>query len=119
MSMAKSGENHPMFGRKGDNSPRGMYAKTHSTESIALMSKAKIGIPFTEEHKARISESKIKKVFIYTLDFDSKDLILHKSFNTCIEAMEFFNCSRRTISSYLDKNKLYKKQWILSSSKLD
>ena len=119
MSLAKSGKNHPMFGKKRHNHPREMYAKTHSTESIALMRKAKLGILFTEEHKRRIWESRIKKVFTYTLDPDTKTLILHKSFNNNIEAMEFFDCSRRTISNYLNTNKLYKKQWILSSSKLD
>jgi len=58
-----------------------------------------------------------KKVFVYnTLDSDSKALILHKSFNTCAEAAKYFDCDIRTISNYLDKNKLYKNQWILSSS---
>jgi len=63
-----------------------------------------------------MSAANSKKVFVYTLDSDSKGLILHKSFNSCEEAAKFFDCSTQLISYYLDKNKLYKKQWILSSS---
>jgi len=47
---------------------------------------------------------KYKKVFVYTLDSDSLNLILYKSFNNSLEAAKFFNCTIRTISNYLDKN---------------
>jgi hypothetical protein len=59
-----------------------------------------------------------KKVFIYSFDLETKENILYKSFNTCIEAAKYFNCSTRTLSNYLDNKKLYKKQWLLSSSLL-
>ena len=86
-----------MFGKTGHNHSR--FGKFHSAAT-----------------KAKISQSMNKKVFVYTLDSDSKSLILHKSFNSCAEAAKYFNCSTCTITNYLDKNKLYKRQWILTSS---
>jgi hypothetical protein len=59
-----------------------------------------------------------KNVFVYSFDSETKDIILYKSFNTSIEAAKYFDCSTRNLSRYLDKNKLYKKLWILSTSKL-
>jgi hypothetical protein len=38
-----------------------------------------------------------------------KKLIL--TFNSVNETANYFNCSRRTISSYIDSDKLYKKEW--------
>jgi hypothetical protein len=58
-----------------------------------------------------------KKVFDYSFDSETKDIILYKSFDNYTKATLYFNCSVRTLSNYVDKNKLYKKQWILSSSK--
>ena len=45
MSAVKTGENHPMFGKK------------HSEETIARMRQAHLGKTFTDEHKANISKS--------------------------------------------------------------
>jgi group I intron endonuclease len=90
MSEAKLGEKHPFFG------------KIHSVETKAKMSLS--------------SGTKKKKVFLFTLDSELKDYIVFKEFESCSDAAKFFNCSNRVISHYLDKNKLYKKQWILSSS---
>jgi len=75
-----------------------MFGKTHTEETLALMSLVKY-----------------KKVFVYTLDSDSKALILQKSFDSCSKAVKYFDCSTRNLTRYLNKNKLYKKQWILSS----
>lgn len=84
---------------KGDKNPRGMLGKFHSEETIA-----------------KISSSKTKKVIVYSLDLDTKSIILYKSFDSCSEAALYFDSSTRTISRYLDKNKVFKEQWILSSS---
>lgn len=97
-SKAKSGENHL----------RGFLGKIHSTETITKMSLANSG------ENNRMS----KKVFIYSFDLEMKENTLYKSFNTCTDAAKYFECSTRTLSRYLDKNKLYKKQWLLSSSLL-
>jgi group I intron endonuclease len=87
MSEVKLGENHPMFG------------KTHSAET-----------------KEKISLTLTKKVFLYSFDSETKVTILNKTFNSSIEAVKHLDISRRTLSRYLDKNKLYKKEWILTTS---
>lgn len=118
MSEALSGVNHPMFGKShsseslalmsknhsGVNNP--MFGKSHSPESLIKMSEAKIG----ENHPMK------KNVFVYSFNLETKEKILYKSFNSCIEAAKYFDCTTRTLSRYLDKNKLYKKQWLLLSS---
>lgn len=103
MSEAKIGENNPMFGKTGIGHPN--YGKTLSDGTKAKMSEA---------HKGE-NNSMSKKVFIYSSDPLTKETILYKSFDTCTEAAKYFNCSQATISRYLDKNKLYKNQWIFSS----
>jgi len=104
------------------------YGYKHSEESLELirtalkgrsfteihldkLSKAKKGIPLCEDHKLKLS----KKIYIYTNE-NPKELFL--KFNSVNETAEYFNCSRRTISSYIDSNKLYKKKFILSSFSL-
>jgi len=94
ISIAKKGENHPMFG------------KSHSPDAVTKISKALSGE----------NNSMSKSVFVYSLNSETQETILYKSFNTCIEAAKYFDCSTRNISRYLDKNKIYKKQWILLSS---
>jgi group I intron endonuclease len=105
MSENRSGENHPQFGKTGEKSHN--YGRTHSAQTKALMSVVKSGD----------NNPMSKKVFVYLLDPETKEARLSLSFNTCLGAAEYFKCSNVTISNYLDKNKLYKKQWILSSSK--
>jgi group I intron endonuclease len=97
LSKINSGENNPMYG------------KTHTPEAKVLISNAKSG----ENHP---NFGKYKKVFIYSFDSKSKGLILYKSFDNSLETIKYFGCSRRTLSLYLDKNRLYKKQWILYTS---
>jgi group I intron endonuclease len=116
MSEAKAAENNPMYGKTGETHP--MFGKTHSIEAIKKMSEARKGILKTEEHKIKISKSMSKNVFVYSFDLETENKVLFKSFNTCIEAAKYFDCSTRNISRYLDKNKLYKNPWILSSFEL-
>lgn len=137
LSLTMSGENHPMFGKTHSADTKALMSKahlgkTHSTETSAKMSLAQRSIDRTGENnprgflnkshtpeaKALISLAKYKKIFVYSFDPESKDLVLYKSFNSCIEIAKYFDCSTRSISNYLDKNKLYKKQWILSTSSL-
>lgn len=92
-SIDRTGENNPMFGKTGESNP--FYGKTHSAETLTKMS---------------------KKVFVYSLDSVSNEKILFKSFNNITEAAKFFDCNKRTLFNYIDNNKLYKKQWLLSYS---
>jgi group I intron endonuclease len=121
-ALAKfSGKNHPLFGKSRlpetiAKISNAMIGKIHSAETKALIGKVHKGKCVSAETKALMSLAKNKIVFVYTLDSDSKDLILYKFFNSCIDAAKFFDCTTRTLSRYLDKNKLYKNQWIFSSS---
>lgn len=82
--------------------------KTHSIETV---NKMKIALKGENNPMS-------KSVFIYSFDLETKNITLHESFNTCIDAAKYFDCSTRTLRRYLDKDKLYKNQWILSSSEL-
>lgn len=90
LSEAKSGKYNPMFG------------KTHSTETKLKMSLIKLG-----------KSSKI--VYLYEKNNLS---IVFKDFSSRIEAVKYLECSRASLNRYLDKNKVYKDKWILSSTKL-
>ena len=97
----------------------------HSDKTKSLISSYRIGKIHSTETKSKISNAlsgesnpMSKSVFVYSFDPDMKDIILYKSFNTCIEAAKYFDCSTRTLSRYLNKKKLYKEQWILSSFNL-
>jgi hypothetical protein len=48
-------------------------------------------------------------VYVYSFNSESKSSILYKEFSSCSEAALYLDCSNATISGYLDKNKLYKK----------
>jgi group I intron endonuclease len=98
-NIDRTGKNNPMFGKTGENHP--MFGRTHSIETLAKMSLAKN-----------------KRVYIYTKDSVSNELILFKSFENYSEVIKYFDFSKRTLSRYLNKNKLYKNNWILSTSKL-
>lgn len=111
MKQSKGGGNNPMSG------------KTHSVDTLTKMSQ-----PKSEITKAKMSESQksinragknnpmSKKVFVYSFDSLNQETILYKTFDSCTEAAKFFDSSSRVITYYLDKNKLYKKEWILLSS---
>jgi len=99
-----------------------LLGKRHSSESLAKMSEAKTGKnhpnfgKFLSEEtktKTKISKALIKKVFVYSLDPTSNQIILHKSFNSYLDTSKYFNCSKRTLFNYMDKNKLYKGKWLL------
>lgn len=76
-----------------------IFGKTHSAET-----------------KVKISLTLTKKIFVYSFDPETKVTILYKTFNSSIEVVKYYKFSRRTLSRYLDKNKLYKNQWIFSTS---
>lgn len=92
------------------NANNSMFNKSQRDESKLIMSQIKIGKLRSLETKLKISLTNSRKVFIFT---DEKIKIKH--FNSYSEAAEYLNCSIRTISRYIDKNKLYKKNFFLFS----
>jgi hypothetical protein len=94
------GENHPMFG------------KTRSKETRILMSLAQKGIPKSQTHIENMS----KKVYVYS---SSPPTVLIDSFISRVDAAKHYGCSTSTIYYYIDKQKVFKDKYILSSSKLD
>lgn len=124
ISIAKIGKTHSAKSKA--KMSKAKIGKTHSAETLAKMSKAKLGEnnsrgmqgkTHSADTLAKIALAKYKKVFVYTLDSDTKSLILHKSFNSRLDAAKYLDCSIRTLYKYLDKkDKLYKEQWILTTS---
>jgi len=104
MSLAKSGKNNPMFG------------KFLTAELITKLSKAKIGENNPYYNKTGEDHPASKKIFVYLYHLETKETTQYKSFETCTEAAKYFKCCNATISYYLNKNKLFKKHWILSTS---
>jgi len=94
-----SGQNNGMYGKTGENHLQGMLGKTPSAST-----------------KTKMNLALIKKVFVFSFDPILNKTTLYKSFSSVTETTKHFNCSRRHLSRYLDKNKLFKNQWILSSS---
>jgi len=99
MSEALSGENNPMFG------------KSHSAETLAKMSSAHKGKTHSAITKAKMSAAKGTTIYVYNAHG-----ILVNSFCSGKEVAKYFECSYMTIYRYTDKNKLFRGQWILSSS---
>lgn len=94
-----------------DKISKSLTGKSHSVKTKLKMNKAHKKKVFSEDTKAKLS----KKVFIYSFNSETKVIILHKSFSSCIEAAKYLDCCTHTISRYLNKNKLYKNQWMLYS----
>ena len=55
-------------------------------------------------------------MFIYSFNTLSNETTLYKSFDNYTETAKYLEYSKRTLSKYIDKNKLFKKQWKLSTS---
>jgi group I intron endonuclease len=77
---------------------------------------SRLGSKHSAETRAKMSLAKNKRVFIYSFDSLSNKKTLHKSFDNCSEVSLHFKCGLRTLSRYIDKNKLFRKEWILSTS---
>lgn len=53
-------------------------------------------------------------MFLYSFDPFSNETTLYKSFDNYTQATKYLECSKRTLSRYVDKNKIFKKQFKLS-----
>jgi group I intron endonuclease len=118
MSEAKTGKNNPMYGKKGENNP--MFGRTHSKDSLAKMSLAKIGKKnyifgdtHSEETLTKMSKALGTQIFVYSSDRSS----LLYTFNSARKAAEHFKVCCNTILKYSKSGKLFKNEWILSTSK--
>jgi len=83
----------------------------HLAETKAKMSSAHKGKVKSEETKARMSAAKGTTIYIY----DAQGILVN-SFCSGKETARYLECSYMTIYRYVDKNKLFKGKWILSSS---
>jgi hypothetical protein len=97
LKKAKDSENNPMFD------------KFHSKETKLRMSKIRKGKLQSKETKLKISLTNSKKVFIYINDFTLNKIFLFKSFDNFSNVAEYLNCNKRTLSRYIDKNKILNK----------
>lgn len=96
ISEANSGENNPMYGKTKEDHPCGMKGKTHSTDTLAKMSAAK------------------GRGTIYVYNLDKTTLV--NSFPSARKAAKYFNSNHNTINKYTSNGKIFKEQWILSTS---
>lgn len=98
ISVANSGENNPMFGvvRSGEDHPRGMLGKSHSTETLN-----------------KISASMGTAIYVH----DSEGSLVN-SFSSARKAAEHYDSSHSTIIKHVKNNKLFQSKWFLSYSKI-
>lgn len=120
LSIAKAGENNPMFGKTGENSSRGMLGKIYSAETISLMKEVKSGEnrprgmsgkTHSVDTKSKISETKGTNIYVY----DTQGSLVN-TFNSARKAGEYFDSNFNTILKYARNGKLFKSNWILSTS---
>jgi hypothetical protein len=128
IQAANSGENHPFYGKTHTPETKAKMSaanqgKIHSEETKRLMSEARLGKytgsnnPFYgKSHTAETIAKLNKKVYVYTINSATNIFTMYKCFNSYTETATYFNCTNRTISNYIDKNKLFKNQYFLFSS---
>src|SRR5690606_36681902 len=100
MSLALSGENHPLFG------------ETHTADTKALMSLAKKGIAKSEETRAKMSVAQGTAIYVYSSDGTT----FINSFPSARNAAKFFNSCHSTMKRYALNGKFFQAKWILSTS---
>lgn len=98
---------------RGENNS--FYGKTHTAETLTKMALAKKGVNNPMYGRTGVNNKLSKKVYIYN---NKESLILFKIFSSYAETAIHFNCHERTINRYIDTQKLYKKEWLLSSKEI-
>jgi group I intron endonuclease len=96
--------------RLGANNP--MHGKNHSVETRAKISESLFGKVHSAETKSKISIARGTAIYVYS--FDKSTLV--NTFISARKASEHFNCNHITIINYTKSGKIFKKQWILSTS---
>lgn len=86
-----------------------------STKTREAMSdstvRAKINVPKSEEHKAKIRAAKGTAIFVY----DTNGTLIN-TFSSFREAAKFFKSNHHTINKYAINGELFQGKWILSTS---
>jgi group I intron endonuclease len=109
----RSGENHPMYG------------KTHTTETKAAISAAKLGTTHTAESKALMSERKLgntnglgntnaSRSPIFGYEHDSRKLV--GEYTSLFEASKSLEIPYTTLRRYLSNGKVWNNKFIIRSS---
>lgn len=128
MSEAKTGTNHPMFGKKGASSP--MFGNKPTIETRQRISDALKGRNTSEETRKRLSEAQKKvdrsganhpgfgkvpssahTVYVYSLDH-----LLINQFPSKVAAAKWLNVSAFTVNRYIKNNKVLQGKFILTVS---
>jgi len=99
---------------KGKNNS--FYDKIHTAETLTKMALAKKGVNNPMYGKIGKNKKLSKKVYVYN---NKESLIFFKIFSFYVETAIHFYCHKRTINRYIDTQKLYKKEWLLSSKKIE
>lgn len=115
MSSIRKGENNPMFGKK------------HNKDTLFILSQKKLGSFHTDISKKKMSEAHGKKVFLYEsvnnqtkknwadLTFAEKsEFYLKHKFVSYRETGRFLSISQSTVSRYISKQFIYKKNKFFS-----
>jgi hypothetical protein len=121
MAAAKSGKNHPMFGKKHS---LGTIAKIsaarlgykHTLEARVRMSEAKLGSKHSEEAKVKMSEAnKDKAQRIEVTDVLTREITTYSSMKAAARAL---GLKHTIISTYLRNKQVspYKKQYLFKKS---
>ena len=91
------------FKKAKENKNNPMYGKFHSLDTKLNMSELKKGKSRSEETKLKIGLTNSKMLYIYLNDSILNKKTFFKSFDNYSEACKFLNCSKRSISRYVDK----------------
>jgi len=103
----------------GDKNP--MYGKTHSVEYKVILSERMsnnnpmAGKPCTEEVKAIIKETQSISLFVY----DAKTKSLLFKYDSQKEFIKAFKVSPKTVIKYVNKDIIFREQYILSNTLLN
>jgi len=106
MSLAKLGQNHLMFDLKHSEETKVKMSLVLSLENHSLFGKA-----HSEKTKLKISLTKGTATYLYNNQGSFVNI-----FSSAVKAGENLNVSYHTILKYAKSEKLFKNEWILSTS---
>lgn len=102
MSELTKGENHPLYGKKGNLCA--WWGKTHTEETKKKMSNSGKGRVFSKEHRDNLKNSALLRNLTGNKNPSSKkliDLVSKEEYECIKEASKKLNINYQTLSSYL------------------